>query len=151
MNICVDAGFLIALYDSADEHHVLATRLFGQLFEGVPHRFVVPWPILYETVSTRLTRRRESIAMLQRDLKLLRSANRLMLLHDRKLREQALEQCFGELERPGGNYRNLSLVDRVVRQMLLNRRLRLHAFITFNPRDFADVCTHQRVNLISHI
>jgi hypothetical protein len=75
----------------------------------------------------------------------------LHLLFDKKLRQQALEQSFAEVDRNSGSYRPLSLVDRVVRLMLLNRKLRLHAFITFNRGDFEDVCRQRSIALIDDV
>jgi len=146
-NICVDACFLIALYESSDGHHQAARELFEQLFDQSLHRMIVPWPILYETVSTRLVRRRASVQLLHQDWVTLQRQKRLVPLFDRKLRQRALEEVFGELER-GTNYRDLSLVDRVVRLMLQNPKLRLNAFITFNRGDFEDVCRQQRIQLV---
>jgi len=148
MNICVDACFLIALYDPRDGHHEVATALFEKLYGAATHQLVLPWPILYETVSTRMARRADSMRLLERDLKLLRQRNRLATLLDRKMREQALGECFDELRKRGMGYRALSLVDRVVRLMLLNPRNRLHALVTFNREDFEDVCRTRRIQLI---
>ncbi|WP_163999702.1 hypothetical protein [Pyxidicoccus caerfyrddinensis] len=148
MNVCVDACFMLALYDKKDGHHEVATELFQQLFDSASHQLVVPWPILYETVSTRMTRRRESMEFLERDLTHLRRQNRLLMLFDRKMREQALGECFDELKRRGSSYRALSLVDRVMRLMLLNPKHRLHALITFNRDDFEDVCVSRKIRLI---
>lgn len=148
MNVCADACFLIALYDKKDRHHGVATKLFREFFESASHQLVVPWPILYETVSTRMTRRHESMTCLERDLKHLRLQNRLLMLLDMEMREQALDECFEELRRRRGSYRALSLVDRVIRLMLLDPKHRLHALITFNRDDFEDVCVRRRIRLI---
>ncbi|AKF87062.1 hypothetical protein MFUL124B02_36960 [Myxococcus fulvus 124B02] len=147
MKVCVDACFLLALYDPRDGLHGAAKALFEKLFDSAAHELVVPWPILYETVSTRMARRSASMGLLERDLKRLRQRNRLSMLFDRKMREQALAECFEELTREGG-YRALSLVDRVVRLMLLSRSNRLHALVTFNRGDFEDVCRQRKIQLI---
>ncbi|MCP3166977.1 hypothetical protein [Myxococcus qinghaiensis] len=148
MKVCVDACFLIALYDSRDGLHGVAEALFEKLFDSATHELVIPWPILYETVSTRMARRSDSLGLMERDLKRLRQRNRLSMLFDRKMREQALGECFEELKKQGGSYRALSLVDRVVRLMLLNPKNRLHALITFNRGDFEDVCRSRKIQLI---
>jgi predicted nucleic acid-binding protein len=146
-NICVDACFLIALYDPHDKDHVAARTLFEQLFDESRHRMIVPWPILYETVSTRLARRSESVQWLHREWTMLQRQKRLEPLFDRKLRQRALDETFGEMVR-GANYRALSLVDRVIRLMLQSSKLRLNAFITFNRGDFEDVCRARRIQLV---
>jgi hypothetical protein len=43
--------------------------------------------------------------------------------------------------------RSLSLVDSVLRQMLIDERLHIKAIVTFNPRDFSDICHRQDIEL----
>jgi len=138
MNLCADAGFLIGLYDDRDEHHAEASNQFASYFQSGSNRLVIPWPILYETVSTRMARRRKSLAMLERDWKRLLLRQQLELLSDLPFREGVVEECFEGLG--DHRYRALSAVDRVVRRILSDRKVRIDAFITFNPGDFADVC-----------
>jgi len=141
-SICVDAGFLIGLYDESDEHHKKATEYFLEFFDLAQNRLLVAWPILYETVSTRMVRKNtKRIARLEQDWKRLSMQSRLHLLSDAEFREEAIDECFKELGKPRQQYRDLSLVDRVLRKILSEQNLRIHAFVTFNPRDFHDVCS----------
>jgi hypothetical protein len=66
------------------------------------------------------------------------------LLDDLPFRKKVINQCFDELSKPPANRRNLSAVDRVIREILSDRSLRISALITFNPRDFEDVCRRFR-------
>jgi hypothetical protein len=43
---------------------------------------------------------------------------------------------------------HLSLVDRVIREMLEDRSLGLDVMVTFNQRDFADVCERRRIEIL---
>jgi len=146
MNICADAGFLIGLYDEADQYHVDAERHF-RLFESRANRLVVPWPVLYEAVSTRLVRRRNALGSFERQWKYLLLRQQLELLSDLPFRDGVVDDCFAELGRD--RYRGLSAVDRVLRRMLSDTHPRIDAFITFNERDFADVCQKFRRQLYS--
>jgi len=138
MNICTDAGFLIGLYDETDQYHGEAARHFDSLFEPGSNRLVIPWPVLYEAVSTRMARRPKSLALFERHWKHLLRRQQLELLSDLPFRDGVVEECFEETGQR--HYRALSAVDRVLRRILANSRLQIHAFITFNPTDFADVC-----------
>ena len=138
MNICADAGFLIGLYDQTDPYHEDASRYFGGLFESRGHRLVIPWPVLYEAVSTRLARRRNALVLFERHWRYLLLRQQLELLSDLPFRDGVVDECFAELGRD--HYRDLSAVDRILRRMLSDTHLRIDAFITFNERDFADVC-----------
>ncbi len=43
---------------------------------------------------------------------------------------------------------SLSLVDEVIRSALLDTDVKIDAMITFNPRDFYDICSDRRIELI---
>ncbi len=137
--VYVDSGFLIALYDETDEHHSSAKDYFVKYFDAIPNKLVVPWPIFFETISTRMAKNQKRISMLEKDLKKLKEQQRIEFLNDVDYREKALEECFKETQK-SCNYRSLSLVDRVIRYMLSDVSLRIDYFITFNVKDFADVC-----------
>ena len=57
--VLIDSGFFIALFNERDRHHASAREL-EEWLDFVP--IVLPWPILYETVNTRLARRPENLA-----------------------------------------------------------------------------------------
>jgi predicted nucleic acid-binding protein len=139
-NICADAGFFIGLYDSRDPYHQEATTHFTHLFDREGNRLLIPWPVLYETLRTKMARNRKALLLLERDWKRLLTQQRLDLLPDEQFREAAITECFDELRKPPYHYRAVSMVDRVIRGMLADANLRIDAFITFNPEDFADVC-----------
>ena len=139
-SISVDAGFLIGLYDESDQFHLKAAEYFLSFFDSTRNRLLIPWPVLYETVSTRMVKNRKGLALLERDWKLLRGQGRLELLPDTQFRDAAIDECFEELGKPNPHYRSLSAVDRVLRKMLSDVNIQIHAFVTFNPKDFRDVC-----------
>ncbi len=144
ITICVDSGFLLGLYDERDQYHSKAKDMFVQYFEGVQNQLLVPWPILYETVSTQITKNRKRMDIFYRDWKNLYSQRRLELLDDKPFREKAIGESFEETLRDPRHYRGLSLTDRVIRNMLSEPDLKIDYFITFNHGDFADVCKRFR-------
>lgn len=52
--ILVDTGIFIALFDERDDHHQSACRIEKWLDS---QSILLPWPILYETLNTRLVNR----------------------------------------------------------------------------------------------
>jgi len=140
MTVCTDAGFLIGVYDQRDERHGHAVKSFVTWFGSGAHRLLVPWPMLYETVSTRMARNAKAMALMERDWKRLQTLSQLELIPDEPFRDGVMDECFDELRKPRQHYRCLSAADRVVRRMLSDQNLRIQALITYNPRDFADVC-----------
>ncbi len=147
-DICVDTGFLLGLYVESDQYHDQAQRCFSEYFAYGLNRLVIPWPILYETVSTTLVRNRPAMNLMERDWKRLLRQGRLEMLSDIPFREGAIDECFDELRRPRGQARDLSLVDRVIRRALSDVNVRIDALITFNPADFADVCRKHNRDII---
>lgn len=148
--ICVDSGFLIALYDETDEYHESAQQYFITYFEKPGNELLVPWPILYESISTRMARNRKRITTLHRDWKYLETQEQLILLDDKEFRLPALDECFKEIQRPQAQYRALSLTDRIIRKMLSEPNIKIDYFITYNHGDFVDICKkYHRILLAS--
>lgn len=94
--VCVDSGFLIGLYDERDQHHQKAKEHFSDHVDNDLNQLVIPWPILYESVSTRMVKRQNSIAMLERDWRKLEASGQLIMLDDGEFRESAMEECLAE-------------------------------------------------------
>jgi len=147
-DICVDTGFLVGLYVESDQYHERAQHCFFDYFGSGRNRLVIPWPILYETVSTRMVKNRSAMSLMEGDWKRLSREGRLQMLSDLPFREGIIDECFDELAKPRAHARNLSFVDRVIRRVLSDMNVRISAFITFNPADFGDVCKKSNRNMI---
>jgi len=61
---------------------------------------------------------------------------------------RVIEDCFNELGEVRARYWPLSAVDRAIRYLLEERNGQIGALITFNPRDFNDVCKRFNIELI---
>ena len=145
--ICVDAGFLIALYDPRDSHHECASAHFESFFADDSFRNipVAPWPILYESLNTRQARRQNALQQLASDWNILGQREQLRLVSDELYRNQALRDY---LEKYTKSPRLFSLTDRVIRAVLNDQSNVIDAFLTYNARDFADICATNRIQLI---
>lgn len=139
-NICVDSGFMFAVYGEKKRTSRWMSLLADQYIIHTSNRLLVPWPILYESISTRMVKERMQIDLLKRHWKILNDEGRIELMDDSLYREKALADCYEEIERDKLHYRKLSLVDRVVRAMLSDIELNIDLFITLDPGDFCDVC-----------
>ena len=148
-DICADASFLIGLYDERDHFHDRARDHFLRYFPKGNNRLIIPWPIVYEAVSTRMVKNKTGMLLLERDWALLSKQNQLYLLSDLSFRDGIVDECFDELRKPPVHYRRLSAVDRVIRRILSDSNIQITAFLTFNPRDFVDVCKAFRRELLS--
>jgi len=144
--VCIDAGFLIAYYDKKDNNHSKALDYFSQHLDIPESRLIIPWPILYEVVCTKLVKHEGKMKDMERDWKKFKVNDKLELLDDRDFREQALEECFSELKKESKHYRPLSLVDRIIRNVISSKEIGL--LITFNQKDFYDVCERNNCYMV---
>lgn len=146
--LCVDTGFLIALYGRDDhrERRVKALE-FLERFDNRLNKMILAWPVMYEVMRSKLTRANQrGVRSFEELFAKLRRDEQLIFVDDSAYREQALTDAFLELQR-GDHYRGLSLVDRVVRSIIGDPTSHVDGLITSDPGDFVDVCRKHRVEL----
>ena len=130
MNVLIDTCFWYAFYDGSDEHHEEALRIMDKL---EPHRILIPYPSLYETIDTRFCKRKEWVRHFSR----LINSGHCALVQDDLYKATSLElSVYSSLNQN----RAISLVDMVIRQMIADVNLKTDVVITFNPDDFVDIC-----------
>lgn len=129
-----DACFWIALLDDRDTYHRMAVDLYNKTEDW---HGLLPWPTLYEVLSTRLSRNHQRVRIFSDEL----HSPGIKLIDDTPYRPKALLKTV-DLEY---SVRTLSLVDLVIRDMLADINLRMDGFVTFNHRDFNDVCSRRRL------
>ena len=130
--LLVDTGFFIAMYDERDAHHAEAQDKQNLLDV---YTVILPWPVLYETINTRFSRRR---GIMVRFDALITSSD-TVLLDDSPYRVEAYQTVARNARRP------LSLVDAVLRAIIEDTNVAVTAMLTFNQRDFHDVCRQHSV------
>ena len=143
-DVCIDTGFLIGLYQTKHDFHAKAQEYFDRFFAEGGNRMLVPWPVVYETFSSRTVRNHDALNVLSSDWKRLRYRGQLHLLDDLPFRRRVIDDCFDELTKPTRIRKNLSAADRIIRGILSDQNLKIGALITFNPQDFLDVCQRFR-------
>jgi predicted nucleic acid-binding protein len=132
----VDTGFWYALLDERDSYHSVAKAKTEGLFRLT---YLVPWPVMYETLCTRFVRRPHVVRTFET---LLKRPNAIQV-DDCKYRDEALSLTLND-----NRARGISLVDNVLRMLLEDRSIVIGALYTFNQRDFADICRHRGVVLV---
>ena len=138
-SVLVDTGVWYSFFDPTDRHDDRDTvETLANLIE--PMNVIVPWPVTYETVRTRLARRREAMLAFERQLK----STRTVFIDDAQYREEALHECF-ESARLG---RPLSLLDCLLRSLISDSNTKIDYLATYNNGDFSDVCARHRVHLL---
>jgi predicted nucleic acid-binding protein len=134
----VDSGFWYALLDQRDQHFEEAQQKAEKLLSL---RYVIPWPILYESLCTRFVSR----PLVMRKFEAFLKRPNAVYLDDHKYKHEALERT---LSMSGRGRSSLSLVDNVLRMIIDDVNVRVNCIFTFNRRDFVDVCVPRNVELI---
>jgi hypothetical protein len=102
---------------------------------------LLPWPCLYEVISTRLVRRRDRTLQFEQFIK----RPQIQRLDDIQYRDAALDAVFEAAQLTG---RSHALVDGDIREILKDINLRIDYMLTFNSNDFQDVCQARRIELV---
>ena len=137
-NIILDSGYWFALYDKRDQYHEDALIISEYLH---PHTLVVPWPSLYETLNTRFVRRNTWVLSFERIIK----KKNTVQLSDDKYKENVISSVFVQAK----NHKRFSLVDLVIREMLLDVENNINAIVTFNSSDFEDICWKKNIEIFN--
>lgn len=138
--VLVDTGVWYAIFDPRDRAN--DREAVGALAEQIQSMTaVVPWPITYETVCSKFAKNRLALEGFERLLK----SSRVRFLDDAPYRQAALDHSFDSSLR--GN-RPLSLTDCLLRVVLDSPDTHIHYLATYNARDFHDVCTQRRVQIL---
>jgi predicted nucleic acid-binding protein len=135
-SVMVDTGYWYAVCDAAESAHDAAVTRFTA-FER--HRIILPWPCLYETLRTRFVKK---LGATQRFAAISGRPN-VERLDDSPYRDAALEQTLRTARR-----RPMSLVDMVMRLMLEDVNVRVNGLLTFNRKDFHDVCRARGLEML---
>lgn len=138
--ILADSGYWIGLIDSSDPYHDQSIEIASVIEE---YDIVLPWPCLYETVSTRLVRKRKQVILFEQLL----SKPNISLFKDDDYKTNALEQVLIS-NRQGFTY---SLTDGVIREILKDINIKIDFLITFNSKDFVDICAQRQIDIIDSV
>jgi predicted nucleic acid-binding protein len=134
--VLTDTGFWYAFYNARDQYHEQAERK-GNLLET--STVLLPWPCLYETFNTRFAKNTTAVRRFEA---LLRQPH-VVRLADEPYREAALEAVMTTVAS-----RCMALVDMVIRLILDDINVRKHGLLTFNQRDFSDLCRKHQIEML---
>ena len=137
--VVLDTGVWYALCDARDTE-VSRKRIEGIYTRLEFHQVILPWPVAYETLRTRFTKNKPALERFEREAK----NPKTILLDDSPYRERAYELVFDYGLRRG---RPLSMVDCLIRLIIEDVKVRIDSIVTFNVRDFADVCRKRQIEL----
>lgn len=133
-SLLVDSGFWYALYTPRDQFHQKAIEIEPFLANT---DIIFPYPTLYEVLNTAFVKDKTSLLQIK---ELINSPNSICI-DDSKYLSSAIELTLKKEN-------DKSLVDNIIRLMLEDINLKINGLITFNARDFYDVCATRGIVLI---
>jgi predicted nucleic acid-binding protein len=134
--VIIDTGFWYAFYNARDQYHQEAEKKADLLTTST---ILIPWPCLYETFNSRFAKNTLVVSHFE---KLLRQVH-VVRLSDEPYREAALEIAIASV-----GIRSFALADVVIRLILDDINVRKHGLVTFNQRDFDDLCRKHRIEML---
>jgi predicted nucleic acid-binding protein len=134
----VDTGIYYAVFDSKDPYYdqVQPKADYLDLIE-----IVLPWPVLYETLSTAFVRNAKALRLFETYI----TKPHVIFLDDSPYRDAALELSIDSSLRRS---RPLSLVDCILRLMLDDQNIKIDYLFTLNVGDFEDVCRRRFIEIL---
>ena len=135
--LLVDTGFFFALFDERDSYHASA-REQSEWLDSLS--IILPWPVLYETLNTRFSKRRTHLDRFRAIVELPDT----VLLDDSPYRLESYDAVM-TATRTGSP---ISLVDAVLRAIIEDVNVPVDAMLTFDRADFADICSKHDVELL---
>jgi predicted nucleic acid-binding protein len=136
-NVIVDSGFWFALYDQGDTHYTEAIGIEEYLDIS---NIIIPFPTLYESINTKFMKNITAKVKFEHILK----RNNVTIIDDAQIKNKALQITFTHESKK----RNLSLVDNIIRLILDDIDYKIDYLITFNKKDFIDVCQKRNIEIL---
>lgn len=137
--VLADSCYWLGLVDPKDQHYETSMAIAKLIND---YTVIVPWPCMFESVSTHLTRNRYRTLLFEETIK----KRGVELFPDDKYREVALSQVFDYSRNFGFSF---SLVDSILREILKDVNVKVDYLITYNERDFSDVCANRQIEIIN--
>lgn len=139
--ILTDANFWISLYNKKEssERKEKALRIYDEIRNS---KILMPWPIMFEILINKFIKQPEFALKFESDLKKLK----IRYLYDKEYRKDALSLTFRSLRI---DKRKISLVDMIIRYILDNEKIKKDYFVTFNEKDFFDVCKKKNIQILN--
>ncbi|MBR8317593.1 MULTISPECIES: hypothetical protein [Burkholderia cepacia complex] len=137
--ILVDTGVWYAMFVRRDQH---AAEIQNKVeFLEAPYEVVIPWPTVYETLKSGFVKHAKALDLFERFLK----NPHVRFLNAEQYLTDAFDLSFDLSLRRG---RPMSMVDCLLRLLIDDVDVRIDGLLTFNARDFADICLKRNVSIL---
>jgi hypothetical protein len=137
--VITDTCYWLGLVDPSDEHHAKSILIESLIKDN---HIVFPFPCFYEIIRTKFVKNKNKLTAFENLLK----KSKIQYIDDTKYKDVALNKVY-ELNKK--SYISHSLTDAVIREMLSDIDLRLDYLVTYNVKDFSDVCAKRNIGIIN--
>jgi predicted nucleic acid-binding protein len=140
--VLVDTGVWYELFSSRDRNRERNKEQVKAIERSSQNdTILLPWPVMYETLKTKMVKDKPGLRNLEHQF----SKPNMEFLPDLAYQEQSLIECFDSSLK---KKRPLSLVDCLLRSLMLDRNLKIDQFATNNWGDFANVCNKREIEVL---
>lgn len=137
--VITDTGFWVGLlYPNDQLNHREASQVYVSYIEGFDILF--PWPCLHEALRTKYCRYPKSASILEEYL----SLPNIEKVAEEPYKEAALKHTLQNIKK--GNETH-SLCDSIIREILKDDSRRIDYLITYNQKDFKDICDKRGIEI----
>ncbi len=137
--ILIDSGYWFGLFDKNDSYHKSANVIADLIID---HKIIVPYPSMYEVLNSKFIKDKQRLTQFEEAM---RSENVEFIL-DEGYRENALINTFSIHRK---SVPKISLVDSIIREIIKDINIKIDFLVTFNEKDFKDVCDIRKIDIIS--
>jgi predicted nucleic acid-binding protein len=141
--LLIDTGFWIALFTEDDKYFERANKTWGIISK---YKLIVPWPTMYETLNTRFVNKVERFVKFRQAIK----KQNVSLIEDSIYKENAWSMLLNDFP-PEKGKKHPSFVDGIIREMLIDKELKIDYLVTYNPSDFSEVCNQHKITLLDYV
>lgn len=139
MNILADTCFWISLCDPTEADHSETVSMMEKIERGGCHTIIVPYPVLYETLCSRMVKKPEQVKVL------IRYFSKVERIPDMEY----VNEAYHIVEQHANmNKGTASMVDIVIMLMAKDVKNNAKAIMTTNGRDFSDFCRKSKVFMV---
>lgn len=136
--ILIDSCYWFGLFDIKDQYKNYSNEV-KDIIKG--HKLIIPYPSLYEVLNSKFIKNKIALNTIESLIK----SGEIILLEDEGYRQNALENTYSihRTQLP-----QISFVDSIIREILSDPKIRIDVLVTYNEKDFKDVCDRYRITIL---
>ena len=137
--VLIDSGYWFGLYDKLDSYHNSANDIADKIEN---YKIIVPYPSMYEVLNSKFIKNKQRLSQFEETMK----SDKIEFIFDEDYREDAINNTYSIHRKVTPQ---ISLVDSIIREMLKDVNIKIDFLVTFNEKDFKDVCDIRKIKIIT--